>query len=74
VATLDKMFEAGATVDLDTLHAKGIVPKLVEHVKILGEGEITKQLTIKAYRASATAKEKIEKAGGTIEVAAPIAG
>jgi large subunit ribosomal protein L15 len=38
-------------------------------VKILGEGEITKQLTIKAYRASATAKEKVEKAGGTIEVA-----
>jgi large subunit ribosomal protein L15 len=67
VATLDKIFDAGAVVDLDALRAKGLVPKLVEHVKILGEGEITKQLTIKAYRASATAREKIEKAGGTIE-------
>jgi large subunit ribosomal protein L15 len=54
-------------VDLDALRAKGLVPKLVEHVKILGEGEITKQLTVKAYRASVTAREKIEKAGGTIE-------
>ena len=68
VATLDKIFEVGATVDLEALRAKGLVPKLVEHVKILGEGEITKKLTIKAYRASATAKEKIEQAGGTIEV------
>jgi large subunit ribosomal protein L15 len=67
VATLEKIFDAGAVVDLDALRAKGLVPKLVDHVKILGEGEITKQLTIKAYRASATAKEKVEKAGGTIE-------
>ena len=73
VATLEAIFEAGATVDLEALRAKGLVPKLVEHVKILGEGEITKQLTIKAYRASATAREKIEKAGGTIEVAGPVA-
>ena len=67
VATLEKVFDAGAVVDLDALRARGLVPKLVEYVKILGEGEITKQLTIKAYRASATAKEKVEKAGGTIE-------
>src|SRR4030095_14268305 len=57
VATLDKIFEAGAVVDLEALRGKGLVPKLVEHVKILGEGEITKKLTIKAYRASATAKD-----------------
>lgn len=69
VATLERVFDAGATVDLDALRARGLVPKLTEYVKILGEGEITKQLTIKAYRASATAKEKVEKAGGTIEVA-----
>jgi large subunit ribosomal protein L15 len=68
VATLERVFDAGATVDLDALRAKGLVPKLTEYVKILGEGQITKQLTIKAYRASATAKEKVEKAGGTIEV------
>jgi large subunit ribosomal protein L15 len=70
VATLEQVFDAGATVDLDALRAKGLVPKLTEYVKILGEGEITKQLTIKAYRASVTAREKVEKAGGTIEVAA----
>lgn len=69
VATLERVFDAGAVVDLDALRAKGLVPKLTEYVKILGEGEITKQLTIKAYRASATAKDKVEKAGGTIEVA-----
>ena len=69
VSTLDKLFETGATVDLAALRAKGIVPKLVEHVKILGEGEITKKLTIKAQGVSATARTKVEAAGGTIEIA-----
>lgn len=68
VATLDKLFDAGATVDLDALRAKGLVPKLVEVIKILGEGEITKRLTIKAHRASETAKSKIEAAGGSLEI------
>jgi large subunit ribosomal protein L15 len=66
VSTLDKIFAAGTVVDLEALRAKGLVPKLVETVKILGEGEITKKLTVHAHRASATAKDKIEKAGGTI--------
>jgi large subunit ribosomal protein L15 len=69
VETLEKLFDTGATVDLTSLKAKGIVPKLVEHVKILGEGAITKKLTIKAQGASATARSKIEAAGGTIEIA-----
>jgi large subunit ribosomal protein L15 len=68
VATLEKVFDAGATVDLEALRARGLVPKTAEHVKILGEGEITKALTIKAYRASATAMEKVAKAGGSIEL------
>jgi len=68
VSTLEKEFDAGTTVDLAALQAKGLVPKLVEYVKILGEGEITKKLSIKAFRASATAREKIEKAGGSVEV------
>jgi len=68
VATLEAVFDAGATVDLETLRAKGLVPKLVDHVKILGEGELTKKLTVKAQGASAIAKAKIEKAGGSIEV------
>jgi large subunit ribosomal protein L15 len=70
VATLDKIFDVGATVDMDTLRAKGLVPKLVETVKILGEGELTKKLTVKAHRASETAKAKIQAAGGSIELIA----
>jgi large subunit ribosomal protein L15 len=68
VELLESLFETGATVDIEVLRAKGIIPKLAETIKILGEGELTKKLTIKAHRASATAKDKIEKAGGTIEI------
>lgn len=70
VSTLEQLFDAGASVDLDALKAKGLIPKRIEHIKILGEGEITKKLSIKAHRASATAKEKIEKAGGSLEIVA----
>jgi len=70
VALLDKVFDAGATVDMDALRAKGIVPKLVDTVKILGEGELTKKLTVKAHRASETEKAKITAAGGSIEIIA----
>jgi len=68
VATLESVFDAGATVDIDALRAKGLVPKLAECVKILGEGELKKKLSIKAHRVSETAKQKIEAAGGTIEL------
>ncbi len=67
VEMLEKLFDTGSTVDLTVLREKGIVPKLVEHIKILGEGALTKKLTIKAHGASAMAKEKIEKAGGSFE-------
>ena len=60
VETLEKQFEAGATVDLETLRAKGIVPKLVDTVKILAEGKLTKKLLIKAHRISESAKAKVE--------------
>lgn len=76
VATLEALFDAGASVDLAALQAKGLIPKRIEHIKILGEGEITKKLSIKADRVSAVAKEKVEKAGGSIEIvvtAAPAA-
>jgi large subunit ribosomal protein L15 len=68
VEMLESMFEAGATVDLETLRAKGVVPKLVDHIKVLAEGTLTKKLSIKAHGVSAAAKEKIEKAGGTVEI------
>ena len=68
VAQLEQLFDAGATVDLAALQAKGVVPKLVVKVKILGEGNITKKLTIKAQGVSESARSKIEAAGGTIEI------
>ncbi len=70
VATLEKAFDAGATVDVDALRAKGLLPKTADCVKILGEGELTKKLSIKAHRASESAKQKIEQAGGTLELVA----
>ena len=63
------VFEAGAVVDVEALMAKRIVRKVVDGVKILGNGELTRKLTVKATVFSATAKEKIEAAGGKIEVA-----
>src|SRR5258706_5799833 len=68
VATLEKVFDAGATVDLETLRAKGLVPKLAKHVKILGEGDLKKKLSIKAHAASESAKQQIAAAGGTFEI------
>lgn len=70
VATLEQLFDAGATVDLEALRTKGLIPKKVELIKILGEGELTKRLSVKAHHASAVAREKIEKAGGSIEIVA----
>ena len=61
-------FEDGAVVDLEALMAKRIVRKVVDGVKILGNGELTRKLTVKATVFSASAKEKIEAAGGKIEV------
>ena len=73
VATLEAAFDTGATVDVEALRAKGLVPKKAEVVKILGDGELTKALTVQVHRFSKVAKEKIEAAGGkaeTLEAAA----
>ena len=61
-------FEDGATVTVETLMEKGIVSNPKDGVKILGNGELTKKLNVKANAFSATAKEKIEALGGTAEV------
>ena len=58
----------GAIVDANVLLAEGILSKCVYGVKILGNGELTKKLTVKASAFSASAKEKIEAAGGKAEV------
>jgi len=70
VGTLDKQYAPGETVDLSTLQAKGIVPKKAETVKILGEGTLSKKLVVKVQRVSQMAKEKVEKAGGAVEIVA----
>ena len=67
VSALNK-FEDGATVNVCDLLEKGILSKCEYGVKILGNGEITKKLTVRASAFSASAKEKIEKAGGKAEV------
>ena len=68
VGALEKRFEGGGTIDLSTLQNAGMVPRRSQTVKILGEGDLTKKLVVKATAFSASAKEKIEKAGGTAEV------
>ena len=67
VSALD-VFNDGDTVNLDALMAKGIVKKPLDGLKVLGNGEITKKLTVEASVFSASAKEKIEAAGGKTEV------
>ena len=62
-------FEDGAIIDLEALMAKKIVRKANDGLKVLGNGELTKKVTVKAAIFSASAKEKIEAAGGKIEVA-----
>lgn len=61
-------FEDGSVVTVEELLAKGIVKNPRDGVKLLGNGELTKKLTVKANAFSAGAKEKIEAAGGTAEV------
>jgi large subunit ribosomal protein L15 len=62
------VFENGATVSLETLVACGIVRKEYDGLKVLGNGELTKQLNVEAKIFTASAKEKIEAAGGKAEV------
>lgn len=67
VSDLDK-FVDGTVVDAELLAASGLVKNTANGVKILGNGELTKNLTVKASAFSASAKEKIEKVGGKAEV------
>ena len=66
VATLEERFEAGAEVTPEALKAAGLA-KGKDPVKVLGRGELSKQLTVRAHAFSASAREKIEAAGGTAE-------
>lgn len=65
---LELRFDNGAEVNVETLKECGLVNKVNDGIKILGNGELTKKLTVKANKISTSAKEKIEAAGGKIEV------
>ena len=68
IGKLDELFEAGQVVDAQALVDAGLVSKIAPYgLKVLGSGELTKALTVKAARFSETAKAAIEKAGGVCQ-------
>jgi large subunit ribosomal protein L15 len=66
VAALEERFDAGAEVTPESLVEKGVLKNTKIDVKILGNGDLTKKLSVTAHGVSATAREKIEAAGGSI--------
>ena len=69
LSRLDGLFSDGETVDSAALAAKGVIKHEYELVKVLGDGELTKKLTVKVDKVSASAQAKIEAAGGKVEQA-----
>ena len=67
VSRLEILYADGETVDAETLKAKGVIKHDYIPVKVLGDGELTKKLTVKVDKVSASAKAKIEAVGGRIE-------
>lgn len=65
---LEAKYENGETVSKETLIKKGLLKKAGILVKVLGDGELTKKLTVNVDKVSASAKEKIEKIGGTVAI------
>jgi large subunit ribosomal protein L15 len=68
LSLLNSVFNDGDVVSIDALQKKGLVSNVRDGVKILGNGELTKKLTVQVNYFSASAKEKIEAAGGKAEV------
>ena len=66
VNLLEEKFSSGETVDKAALVSKGLVKSSADLVKILGDGDLTKSLTVNVDKVSASAKAKIEKAGGSV--------
>ena len=66
--TLGERFDAGTVVTLDLLRERRLVPSSADRVKVLGRGEITKALTVRAHKFSGSAAQKIAGAGGAAEV------
>lgn len=67
VRDLQNSFDDDQVVDVDTLRQEGLVKGQFDEVKILGDGELSKALTVKAHKFSSSARSKIESAGGTAE-------
>jgi len=70
IVNLDDLerFEAGTEVTPDLLVESGIVKKVMDGIKLLGDGELTKALTVRVHKFSKSAEEKVRAAGGTAEV------
>lgn len=68
VGRLEELYSAGDRVDVDTLFAHGVIKSKTAPVKVLGDGEITKALTVAVDKVSASARAKIEAAGGTVDL------
>lgn len=68
IDALSQHFESGAEITPEALHGVGLLGKVNDPVVILGRGEIDKSLTIKVHRVSASAKQQIESAGGSVEI------
>lgn len=68
VSDLEERFDSGDEVNIETLFETGLINKVRDGVKVLGDGEITKSLTVKVQKVSKTAAEKITAAGGKVEV------
>ncbi|MEK7950670.1 50S ribosomal protein L15 [Luteolibacter soli] len=70
LSQLDKAFNDGDTVNEEALRKAGLINRACEQVKVLGQGEISKKLTLVVDTISASAKEKVEKAGGSVQLPA----
>ena len=68
VSRLQARFAAGDTVDVDALIARGLLSKRFEPVKVLGDGDLSKKLSVRVDAVSATARQKIEAGGGQVEI------
>lgn len=65
---LEAKYADGETVNRESLKNKGLLGKVVDGVKVLGNGDITKKLNVEVEKISASAKDKIEKAGGSVKI------
>ncbi|HEX8116523.1 MAG TPA: 50S ribosomal protein L15 [Pyrinomonadaceae bacterium] len=71
LATLESSFESGDSITPETMHERGVIAKGKRDIVVLGTGDITKALTVSAHRFTKGARQKIEAAGGTVNVITP---